>query len=346
MGPQRRSRQALRPRRRLRSGAPADLFRHGRGPSRDASCKASPRCSGGLCALRAATRIPSLPLIAARAVSSASWPMPCRRWVGTAAASPRGGRHLQQRRAAGCQTGRGPARALLPDPTLLRGRPRSAPMTDQPRVVTTSPSPATWLTATRPRGTWRRPRLPSAISVFLTTSKSARRWARSSIASSANPACRLPPSALAAHEHQSAIALLRERLTDPGFAPKLSALERAELELLAAAPQDFISCTARGAGEKEGLSGGVSEPASFVAYKIGPQRTYSTAISETSSSWFHTHLFEHRCSARPNEELKKIANRKLGCGLCSNTGRENGEVLNSKQELALPNRCSEFERFH
>jgi Zn-dependent protease with chaperone function len=46
-------------------------------------------------------------------------------------------------------------------------------------------------------------------------------------------------------EHQTAIALLRERLTDPGFASALSPLERAEVELLAAAPQDFISCTAR-----------------------------------------------------------------------------------------------------
>ena len=46
-------------------------------------------------------------------------------------------------------------------------------------------------------------------------------------------------------EQQNAIALLRERLTDPAFAPGLSPLERAELELLAEAPQDFISCTAR-----------------------------------------------------------------------------------------------------
>jgi hypothetical protein len=48
-----------------------------------------------------------------------------------------------------------------------------------------------------------------------------------------------------APEHQAAIALLRERLAVPGFAPKLSPLERAELELLAAAPQDFVSCVAR-----------------------------------------------------------------------------------------------------
>jgi Zn-dependent protease with chaperone function len=46
-------------------------------------------------------------------------------------------------------------------------------------------------------------------------------------------------------DHQTAVALLRERLTDPGFASTLSPVERAELELLAAAPLDFISCTAR-----------------------------------------------------------------------------------------------------
>jgi Zn-dependent protease with chaperone function len=50
---------------------------------------------------------------------------------------------------------------------------------------------------------------------------------------------------VAAPEHEQAIAVLRQRLTDPGFATKLSALERAELELLAATPLDFISCTAR-----------------------------------------------------------------------------------------------------
>jgi Zn-dependent protease with chaperone function len=46
-------------------------------------------------------------------------------------------------------------------------------------------------------------------------------------------------------QHQAAIALLRERLAVPGFAPALSPLERAELELLATAPLDFVSCIAR-----------------------------------------------------------------------------------------------------
>jgi hypothetical protein len=51
-------------------------------------------------------------------------------------------------------------------------------------------------------------------------------------------------------EHQAAIALLRERLADPGFAPALGPLERAEIELLAADPQDFVTCTARRAQKK------------------------------------------------------------------------------------------------
>ena len=48
-----------------------------------------------------------------------------------------------------------------------------------------------------------------------------------------------------APEHQAAITLLRQRLSDPAFAPPLSPLEKAELELLATAPQDFVSCVAR-----------------------------------------------------------------------------------------------------
>jgi hypothetical protein len=51
-------------------------------------------------------------------------------------------------------------------------------------------------------------------------------------------------------EHQTAIALLRQRLADPGFAAALNPVERAELELLAAAPLDFVSCTARRAQSK------------------------------------------------------------------------------------------------
>jgi Zn-dependent protease with chaperone function len=49
----------------------------------------------------------------------------------------------------------------------------------------------------------------------------------------------------ASPEHQAAIALLRQRLTDPDFASALSSLKRAELELLSAAPLDFVSCIAR-----------------------------------------------------------------------------------------------------
>jgi hypothetical protein len=45
--------------------------------------------------------------------------------------------------------------------------------------------------------------------------------------------------------HRNAVAALRQRLTDPAFAAQLSPLERAEIELLAANPLDFISCIAR-----------------------------------------------------------------------------------------------------
>jgi Zn-dependent protease with chaperone function len=49
----------------------------------------------------------------------------------------------------------------------------------------------------------------------------------------------------AGSEHQAAVALLRERLTDPSFSLPLNPLTRAEIELLAAAPLDFVSCIAR-----------------------------------------------------------------------------------------------------
>ena len=60
-----------------------------------------------------------------------------------------------------------------------------------------------------------------------------------------DPGLQVAAARYAGPEHEAAIALLRQRLTDPGFASALSPLERAELELLAAAPLDFISCTAR-----------------------------------------------------------------------------------------------------
>ncbi|MCK1544082.1 M48 family metalloprotease [Bradyrhizobium sp. 147] len=46
-------------------------------------------------------------------------------------------------------------------------------------------------------------------------------------------------------EHQAAIAALRERVAAADFAPALTPLERAEIEALARAPLDFVSCTAR-----------------------------------------------------------------------------------------------------
>jgi Zn-dependent protease with chaperone function len=60
-----------------------------------------------------------------------------------------------------------------------------------------------------------------------------------------DPGLQVATARYAGGEHQSAIALLRRRLTDPGFASDVSPLERAEMELLASAPLDFVSCTAR-----------------------------------------------------------------------------------------------------
>ncbi len=60
-----------------------------------------------------------------------------------------------------------------------------------------------------------------------------------------DPGLKAAAARYAGPEHQAAIARLRERLTVPGFASSLSALERAELELLAATPLDFVSCVAR-----------------------------------------------------------------------------------------------------
>jgi hypothetical protein len=65
-----------------------------------------------------------------------------------------------------------------------------------------------------------------------------------------DPGLQVAAARFAGPEHQAAIALLRERLTDPGFASSLRPLERAELELLAATPLDFVSCVARRAQKK------------------------------------------------------------------------------------------------
>lgn len=45
--------------------------------------------------------------------------------------------------------------------------------------------------------------------------------------------------------HQGAVRRLRERLGDPRWAASLPPVERAEAPLLAAAPDDFVSCVAR-----------------------------------------------------------------------------------------------------
>jgi hypothetical protein len=65
-----------------------------------------------------------------------------------------------------------------------------------------------------------------------------------------DPGMQIAMARYAGPEHQTAIALLRERLADPGFAPALGPVERAEIELLAAAPLDFVSCVARRAQNK------------------------------------------------------------------------------------------------
>jgi Zn-dependent protease with chaperone function len=65
-----------------------------------------------------------------------------------------------------------------------------------------------------------------------------------------DPGLQVAAASYGGSEHQTAIAMLRGRITDPGFAAPLTPLERAEVQLLADAPQDFISCTARRAQRK------------------------------------------------------------------------------------------------
>jgi hypothetical protein len=68
-----------------------------------------------------------------------------------------------------------------------------------------------------------------------------------------DPGLQAAAARYAGPEHETAIALLRQRLTDPDFASALGPIERAELELLAAAPLDFVSCVARRAqGQNKG----------------------------------------------------------------------------------------------
>src|SRR5262249_9636057 len=65
-----------------------------------------------------------------------------------------------------------------------------------------------------------------------------------------DPGLQVAAARYAGRAPQTAIAMLRERLADPGFASALGPLERAELEVLAATPLDFISCAARRAQKK------------------------------------------------------------------------------------------------
>jgi Zn-dependent protease with chaperone function len=66
-----------------------------------------------------------------------------------------------------------------------------------------------------------------------------------------DPGLEIAATRFATPDHQAAIALLRQRLTDTGFASALNPLNRAEIEVLAAATQDFVSCTARRAQEQK-----------------------------------------------------------------------------------------------
>jgi hypothetical protein len=67
-----------------------------------------------------------------------------------------------------------------------------------------------------------------------------------------DPGLQVAAARHAGSEHQAAVALLRERLTDPSFSLPLNPLTRAELELLTAAPLDFVSCVARRAAGEAG----------------------------------------------------------------------------------------------
>lgn len=60
-----------------------------------------------------------------------------------------------------------------------------------------------------------------------------------------DPGLAVATEAYASPDHQAAIAVLRERVAASDFAPTLTPLERAEIEILARTPLNFISCTAR-----------------------------------------------------------------------------------------------------
>ena len=135
-------------------------------------------------------------------------------------------------------------------------------------MPTTSPSLATWVTTTRPRGRVMRGFACRARRRdFLTISKSARRWAKSSIASSAIPACRLRPRDLrrsrapgrycraARTAHRSPLRIGAEPAGAGGT--RASRRSSAGLRLLYRPP---------GAGAKKGLS-------------LGPQRRGNAADS-------------------------------------------------------------------
>jgi hypothetical protein len=95
-----------------------------------------------------------------------------------------------------------------------------------------------------------------------------------------DPGLQVAAARYAGPEHQAAIALLRERLADPGFAPALSPLERAEIELLAAAPLDFVSCVARA---RAGVDYRLDQSAGPRRKSIGPSSSDAVVLPRSSS---------------------------------------------------------------
>ncbi len=126
-------------------------------------------------------------------------------------------------RAARDAARRGAKRALLPDRPLLGRRPRPPLGDEQPRKATPSRSRDSWRMATTwPRGAWRRPPRPQRDAALLDYFKSRKTLGEIIHRFFGDPGLQVATARYAGPEHQSAVALLRQRLTDPGFASALS----------------------------------------------------------------------------------------------------------------------------
>ena len=137
---------------------------------------------------------------------------------------------------------------------LLGGRPRSALGDGAAEEARRHlPPPLSGSRATTPRDAWREASPAERDAAFSTISKSRKTMGQVIHRFFGDPGLQVAAARYAGPEHETAIALLRQRLTDPGFASALGPMERAELELLAAAPLDFVSCVARRAqGQNKG----------------------------------------------------------------------------------------------